>query len=164
MTKSEATKVFRHLSDYYPNIQNIGQHTIKLWVSNLLQFPYDDGFLAATRLGDSSKWFPSWSEFLAMLKSGDMPSPEEAWGIALLARGSTTNENPAIARANEAVGGPFSFQRSSDPHKLRSTWISCYMAETEKLSEIKLLELKEKSQLQLTTGVSKPIEILGPTQ
>jgi hypothetical protein len=68
MTEDHADYVLAKLSVVFPN-KTLTIEEVKFWIEKLGPYEFDHGMEAIGMIADSSKFWPSWSEFLECLKA-----------------------------------------------------------------------------------------------
>ncbi len=68
MIEDHADYVLAKLSVVFPN-KTLTVEEVKFWIEKLARYDFDDGMEAVGMIADSSKFWPSWSEFLDCLKA-----------------------------------------------------------------------------------------------
>ena len=68
MTEDHADYVLAKLSVVFPN-KTLTVEEVKFWIEKLAPYDFDHGIEAIGMIADSSKFWPSWSEFLDCLKA-----------------------------------------------------------------------------------------------
>ena len=68
MTEDHADYVLAKLSVVFPN-KTLTIEEVKFWIEKLAPYEFDHGMEAIGMIADSSKFWPSWSEFLECLKA-----------------------------------------------------------------------------------------------
>ena len=68
MTEDHADYVLAKLSVVFPN-KTLTVEEVKFWIGKLAPYEFDDGMDAVELIADSSKFWPSWSEFRECLNA-----------------------------------------------------------------------------------------------
>jgi hypothetical protein len=68
MTEDHADYVLAKLSVVFPN-KILTVQEVKFWIEKLGPYEFDDGMDAVGMIADSSKFWPSWSEFRECVKA-----------------------------------------------------------------------------------------------
>ena len=151
MTKVDATKLLAYLAAHYPSV-SLPDETVAIWQSNLAEFTIDAGEIAARRVVNKHKWFPSWSEFREALICGDAPSAEEAWGMAMNTGGFYL-DNKEVKKAVAAVGGSSSLKTCPDRYWVAKTFKASYSASMAEKHEEEEKRMKGEN-LRLMAGAA----------
>ena len=77
MTEDHADYVLAKLSVVFPN-KILTVQEVKFWIEKLGPYEFDDGMDAVGMIADSSKFWPSWSEFRECLKAVQRRQPVAA--------------------------------------------------------------------------------------